>query len=121
MPKNKFFETLYDLPGHKAGDSLISAGNYYVWESDPIYSLNKEIVENYPDWFKQVYPEFKNGDDIWFISLNGLIIHDEFDRSKHTSLVEFGNIFRNEKSASEMHHYIKEVFEANKNQSSSST
>ena len=106
MPQNKFYKTLQNLPGHNAGDTLISAQMYYVWESDPVYTLNKEVVENFPEWFERIYPEFKNGDEIWYISFNGMIIRDEFDRTKHTSLVEFGNIFRNEKSASEMHHNI---------------
>ena len=103
----KYYKTLLDLPGHKKNDILIQTNDFYMWETEPYYTFPIEIIENSKDFFEQVVSDFNEGQDIWYISLNGLIIADKFKLSKHSSLVDYGNIFKDEQLAININNKIK--------------
>ena len=105
----KYYKALVDLPGHKKDDILIQTNDYYMWEKEPYYTFPAYVVETNSNFFEQVYLEYSEGEDIWYISLNGLIIADKFKRNKHSSLIEYGNIFRSDKDAKEANNKIKTI------------
>ena len=107
----KQYKALKDFPGHKSGDILLLAVDFYMWENEPYYSFPTDVVENYSDWFEPLVFKYIDGEPIWYISLNGLIIADNFNRQKHSSLIEFGNIFTSEKDAVQVNNQIKKILQ----------
>ena len=107
----KYYKSLIDLPGHKKGDILIQTNNFYMWETEPFYTFPGELVENDVKYFERVYIDYTEGENIWYITLNGLVVADKFKRSKHSSLIEYGNIFRNDKEAIEANNKIKAILQ----------
>lgn len=107
----KYYKSKKELPGHPIGDTLIQANDFYMWETIPYYSLTNEIVENFPDWFERLYIEYQEGEEIWYISLNGIIVSDTFERLKHSTLIDFGNIFRSEEEAKTANTIIKKILQ----------
>lgn len=104
-----YYKCAKDLPGHPIGDVLLETNGFYMWEKSPFYTFPKEIVEQFHDFFVQETVEFNEGDDIWYITLNGIIVSDYFERKKHSSLIEFGNIFRSREEASNINTQIKNI------------
>ncbi len=104
----KYYKATKNLPGHREGDILVQTNDFYMWETEPFYTFPKEIVETDKEYFEQIITEFNEGDDIWYVSMNGLIIADKFKMSKHSSLVEYGNIFKYENDAKHLNRKVKE-------------
>lgn len=101
------------MPGHHIGDVLLETNGFYMWEKLPFYTIPKEIVEQFYDFFVHEHVEYGEGDEIWYISLNGIIVSDAFERKKHSSLIEYGNLFRSREEASNVNAKIKEILRSN--------
>ena len=109
----KYYKLKKDLPGHIIGDVLMQASDFYFWEKGVQYSMPADIIENFPKWFEKLILEYQEGEDIWYLSLNGLIISDSFQRDKHSSLIQYGNIFTSEEDAIKYNNKIKLIFKKN--------
>lgn len=105
----KYYKNIKEMPGHSIGDVLLETNGFYMWEKLPFYTIPKEIVEQFYDFFVQENVSYNEGDKMWYISLNGIIVSDVFERKKHSSLIEFGNIFRTQQEASETNNEIKKL------------
>jgi len=106
----KFFKSTRDLPGHPEGDTLAEVNIYYMWEHPPHYYIPKELVENNHDFFYEINLGFEQGEDIWYVSLTGLIITEQFDERKHKALREYGNLFKTEMAAIAAKDEIEKIF-----------
>jgi hypothetical protein len=105
----KYYKAIVNLPGHKINDILIETNGFYMWEKAPHYSFPAEVVENNKEHFERIVINYNEGEDIWYLSLNGIIIADKFSISKHSSLDDFGNLFKSEELAKSVQNEIKKI------------
>lgn len=110
----QFYKLLKDMPHHKAGSLLIKTNTAYIWETgapNEQYALGAEIVENNEEWFEETFPNWVQNEPCWFLSFNGLVVRDHFDRNQHSTLARFGNLFKSAEDAELMLEKIKQVFQ----------
>ena len=91
-----------ELPYHQIGEYLIGSGGdkgFYIWEYGKQYALQAELIENSPEWFEEDFPDWTQNEPCHYLTLNGMIISEYFNREKHSSLVRYGNIFKNKSDA----------------------
>ena len=108
----KYYKSKQTLPGHTTDDILVEVNDYYMWQTEPYYTFPKEIVENTPSFFYEVNVDINEGEHIWYISMNGIVVADTYAAQRHSSLKQFGNIFMSEQAAVEMNTKIKQVLQA---------
>lgn len=112
----QYYMLLKDMPFHSKGELLVKSmtANVYIWETGtPVqqYAMSAEIVENNSDWFEEVFPNWTQNEPCWFLSFNGMIIHDYFDRAKHSTFTRFGNMFKSKEDAEIALEKIKPIFQ----------
>jgi len=101
------------MPFHSKGELLIKSGTYYIWEvgaPSTQYALPVEIVENSEEWFEEAFPNWAQNEPCWFVTFNGLIAHDYFKRTEHSSLARFGNLFKSKEDAEIAQAKLSEIF-----------
>lgn len=92
----KTYRLKKEYPGHTIGDMIYKDDGIYKWDIEPQTSLSNELVENNPDFFEEVIGDWKAGDVIYFLSVSGEIIDEIFDPKRHSSLIYWGNAFKEE-------------------------
>lgn len=110
----QFYKLLQDMPHHKAGELLVKTNTAYVWEigsPHEQYALGAEIVENTPEWFEETFPNWVQNEQCWFLSFNGLVVRDYFDRNKHSAIARFGNLFKSAEDAEVMLEKVKQILQ----------
>ena len=106
----KLYKLMKDYPGHNIGDFVcLNEKSYYTFNNEPKYKLDQKQVENYPDFFEEVVLDWDRGDQLFFISVIGEIIEEEFNPHRHSLLVEKRNAFKTYELAEEFLNQIKSV------------
>ncbi|SRR6266403_2288306 len=98
----KTYRLKKEYPGHNIGDMLYKPSDdstYYDWDVEPFTKVPIEIVENHSEFFEEVINNWKMGDKIYFLSVSGEIIDENFDSTRHIPLIYWGNAFRDENEA----------------------
>ena len=102
------------MPLHAKGSLLVGAGSWYIWElgtNETQYSLPSELVEKCEDWFEEAFPNWVQGEPCWFLTFNGMVANDHFDRNKHSSLARCGNLFKSHDDAELMNVRMLQLFQ----------
>jgi len=110
----RYYKLLKDMPYHAKDSLLNSASKWYIWETGPTgsqYSLPAEVVENCPDWFEEVFPNWIQNEPCWFLSFNGMVVSEYFDRDRHSSLARCGNLFKSHEDAEMMNVKVQQIFQ----------
>lgn len=110
----QYYKLLQDMPFHTKDELLVKSGPFYIWETGPAYqqyALPAEMVENCKEWFEEAFPNWSQNEPCWFITMNGIIANDYFDREKHSSYARFGNMFKSKQDAEIAFSKISEVFQ----------
>ncbi len=98
----KTYRLKKEYPGHNIGDMLYKPSNdetHYQWDTEPFETIPATTVEVFPEFFEEVINNWKKGDIIFFLSVSGDIIEEIFDSSRHSTLIYWGNAFREEEEA----------------------
>jgi hypothetical protein len=96
METIKRYRLIEPMPLHEVGDTMYAYPDdiEYQWETgDTSYKLPAKLVESDAKFFEQVYGNFIEGQQIYFVSGDGTIIEEEFIYTRHKKLINFGNIF----------------------------
>lgn len=91
---SKMYRNLRDLPAHKAGDILIEKDGEYAWSTAPFFHINKQEVEEFPEWYELIVDEWENGETFFYLSTDFVIVEKEFNAQQHHRLVLNGNAFK---------------------------
>lgn len=96
---SKMYRSLRDLPAHKAGDILIESVGYYAWAEAPFFHINKQEVEEFPEWYELIIDDWENGETFFYLSTDFEIVEKEFNTQQHHRLVLNGNAFKEKDEA----------------------
>lgn len=110
----QYYKLLKDMPFHASGELLVKAGNFYIFEQgQPFqqYALPVELVEQCEEWFEETFPNWVQNEPCWYITMNGIIVHDYFNRTTHSSYARFGNLFKSKPDAEIAFAKISEIFQ----------
>lgn len=106
----KVYKLIRDYPGHDIGDIVcLDELGYYTFNNEPKYKLDQKQVENYPDFFEEIILNWERGEILFFISVIGDIVDEEFNPSRHSFLVENNNAFKSYELASNYLNKIKSI------------
>tara|TARA_B110001454_G_C12514816_1_gene348414 strand:- start:91 stop:522 length:432 start_codon:yes stop_codon:yes gene_type:complete len=95
----KMYRSLKDLPSHKAGDILIENSVDYSWSEAPFFHINKQEVEEFPEWYELIVDDWENGETFYYVSTDFQIVDAEFNAQNHHRLVLNGNAFKEKDEA----------------------
>lgn len=105
------FKSLKDLPHHKAGDICFNTEinpDVYIWANEPQYIISKEMVSD-KNFFEQLVLGWNLNEEMFYITLNGLVVKTNYDPYIHTSYVNFGNAFKTKEEAENINEKIKHI------------
>lgn len=103
----RIFKLKKEYPSHRIGDLIYKANGCYNWENPPFHKVDADLVENTPEYFEEIIVNWEKGENIYFITLNGNVIDEKFEPSRHSSLAHYGNAFKNEIIAKQMNDRVK--------------
>jgi hypothetical protein len=100
----KRYALLKPMPQHSVGDIVYKPhpqSEYYYWEGEEHittpFKLPAELVEC-SEFFQEVNDDWK-GDLIYFISMEGGILEEDYNHIRHKGLIEYGNAFHTQEEA----------------------